>query len=97
MKKINNYDNTVRNTSRAIFKTFNIKGQYHREDKSLSNFNSSQSATFAVPTNDIVNIGSSGGNGNRSFLYASYKKQARNKSEKNSLLTSANKLEFKKA
>jgi hypothetical protein len=62
---------------------------------SLSNFKPDQSSSFAVPTNEIVNLGSSGGNGNRSFLYASYRKEPRVRSEQNSLQCS--KLDFKKA
>lgn len=38
LKKINNYDNTIKNSTREVFKNFDMKPNFNKVDKSLSNF-----------------------------------------------------------
>ena len=38
LKKINNYNNTIRNSTRHVFENFNLMPNYESRDKSFSNF-----------------------------------------------------------
>jgi len=75
LKKINNYDNTIKNATRQVFENFNLMPNYEKKDKSFSNFTQSESKKFTIPESETLNLGSSAGKGGRAFLYASYKKR----------------------
>lgn len=75
LKKINNYDNTIKNATRQVFENFNLMPNYEKKDKSFSNFSQSESKKFTIPESETLNLGSSAGKGGRAFLYASYKKR----------------------
>ena len=38
LKKINNYDNTIKNSTRQVFENFNLMPNFEKTDKSFSNF-----------------------------------------------------------
>ena len=75
LKKINNYNNTIRNSTRHVFENFNLMPNYEARDKSFSNFSHSESKKFTIPESETLNLGSTSGTGGRAFLYASYKKK----------------------
>lgn len=67
LKKINHYDNTLKNLPRAVVEKYDISKLYDREFQ-LKGRNQEKPATF-------VNLGSAPGPGNRAVLYAAIPKK----------------------
>ena len=68
LKKINHYDNTLKNIPRAVMEKYDISKLYDR-DFQLKGRTQEQPASF-------VNLGSAPGPGNRAVLYAAIPKKA---------------------
>jgi hypothetical protein len=96
LKKINNYDNTIKNSTRQVFENFNLMPNYESKDKSFSNFSQSESKKFTIPGSTTLNLGSSAGKGGRAFLYASYKKRDGNSFDASSMKGTSSKIDFRK-
>lgn len=66
LKKLNHYDNTVKNIPRAVLEKYDVSRVYQRDHRGLAQ-STDKKANF-------VNLGSSFGPGNRAVLYAAVPK-----------------------
>lgn len=66
LKKLNHYDNTVKNIPRAVLEKYDLSKVYQRDHRGLTQSTDKKS--------NFVNLGSSFGPGGRAILYAAVPK-----------------------